>query len=111
MFSQDESRFGLLTSRRRRLTARGVQPVGAVPPVFAWGSVDGAVEPTAGDRFCLAWPYVNAEMVQRFVEACAQACPDRLHILVLDTRGAHTSAQLTLPENVRLLFLPPSGPS
>ena len=28
VFSQDESRFGLLTIRRRRLTAHGVQPVG-----------------------------------------------------------------------------------
>lgn len=53
VFSQDDSRFGLLTSRRRRLTARGVQPVGAVQHVFEWGSVDGAVEPTTGARFFL----------------------------------------------------------
>jgi hypothetical protein len=30
VFSQDESRFGLLTVRRRRLTARGVQLIGVV---------------------------------------------------------------------------------
>jgi hypothetical protein len=34
--SQDDSRFGLLTVRRRRLTAGGVPPVGAVPHVCAW---------------------------------------------------------------------------
>jgi hypothetical protein len=32
--AQDESRFGLLTVRRRRLTARGVQPVGIVQHTF-----------------------------------------------------------------------------
>jgi transposase len=110
VFSQDESRFGLLTIRRRRLTARGVQPVGSVQHVFAWFSVSGAVAPTTGDRFFRAWPYLNAARFQLFVDAFAQAFPDRLNILVLDNRGAHTSSQLTLPENVRLLVLPPYGP-
>jgi transposase len=110
VFSQDERRFGLLTVRRWRLSAHGVQPVGSLQHVVAWCSVDGAVEPTTGDRFFLALPHLNAEMFQRFVDAFAHACPDSLNILVLDNRGAHTSAQLTLPENVRLLFLPPYGP-
>src|SRR3712207_8912127 len=61
VFSQDESRFGLLTIRRRRLTACGVQPVGRVQPVFEWFYVYGAVEPTTGDRFFLELPYLDAE--------------------------------------------------
>ena len=110
VFSQDESRFGLLTIRRRRLTARGVQPVGSVQHVFEWFYVYGAVEPATGDRFFLELPYLNAEMFQLFVDAFAHAFPDSLNILLLDNSGAHTSSQLTLPENVRLLFLPPYCP-
>jgi transposase len=110
VFSQDERRFGLLTVRRRRLTAPGVQPLGSLPHVFEWFYVYGAVEPTTGDRFFRALPYLNAELFQRFVDAFAHACPDSRNILVLDNRGAHTSAQLTLPENGPLLFLPPYGP-
>jgi transposase len=68
------------------------------------------VEPTTGDRFCLESPYLNAEMFQLFVDAFAHAFPDSLNILLLDNSGAHTSSQLTLPENVRLLFLPPYCP-
>lgn len=49
-------------------------------------------------------------MFQLFVDAFAQAFPDRLNILLLDNSGAHTSQRLTLPENVRLLFLPPYCP-
>ena len=110
VFSQDESRFGLLTIRRRRLTARGVQPIGAVQHDFEWFYVYGAVEPTTGDRFFLELPYLNAEMFQLFLDAFAQAFPDSLNILVLDNSGAHTAQRLTLPTNVRLVFLPPYGP-
>jgi transposase len=68
------------------------------------------VEPATGDRFFLELPYLNAEMFQLFVDAFAHAFPDSLNILVLDNSGAHTSSQLTLLENVRLLFLPPYCP-
>jgi transposase len=110
VFSQDESRFGRLIIRRRRLTARGVQPVGPVQHVFEWCYVYDAVEPTTGARFFLELPYLNAEMFQLFVNAFTQAFPDSLNILLLDNSGAHTSSQLTLPENVRCVFLPPYCP-
>ncbi len=109
-FSPDESRFGFLTIRRRRLTARGVPPVGPVPHVCAWWYVSGAVEPTPGDPCFLERPYFNADRFQLFIEAFAQAFPDRLHILLVDNSGAHTSSRLTLPANIRLLLLPPYGP-
>jgi hypothetical protein len=110
VFSQDDRRFGLLTIRWRRLTAAGVQPIGSVQHAFEWCYVNGAVAPTTGDRFFLEWPYLNAEMFPRFVDAFAQAFPDSRNILLLDHREAQTPQRLTLPENVRLLFLPPYGP-
>ena len=110
VFSQDESRFGLLTVRRRRLTARGVQPVGSVQHVFEWFYVYGAVEPTTGDRFFLELPYLNAENFQIFIDLFAQAFPDSLNLLLLDNSGAHTAQRLTVPENVCLVFLPPYCP-
>ncbi len=110
MFSQDESRFGLLTIRRRRLTARGVQPIGQVQQVFESFYVYGAVEPITGERFFLELPYLNAEMFQLFVDLFAAAFPDSLNILLLDNSGAHTAQRLTLPGNVRLVFLPPYCP-
>jgi hypothetical protein len=110
VFSQDERRFGLLTIRRRRLTARGVQPIGPVQQAFESFYVYGAVEPITGDRCFLERPYLNAEMFQLFVDLCAAAFPDSLHLLLLDNSGAHTAQRLTLPDHVRLVFLPPYGP-
>jgi transposase len=109
VFSQDESRFGLLTVRRR-LTARGVQPIGAVQLVFEWFYVYGAVEPTTGDRFFLELPYLNADSFQLFVDIFAEAFPDSLNLVLLDNSGTHTAQRLILPENVRLVFLPPYCP-
>lgn len=102
--------MGLLTVRRRRLTASGVQPVGSVQHVFAWFSVYGAVAPTTGERFFLELPYVNADSFQLFVTAFAQAFPDSLNILLLDNSGAHTAQQIRWPENVRCVWLPPYCP-
>lgn len=110
IFSQDERRFGLLTVRRRRLTAYGIQPVGPVQHVFEWFYVDGAVAPTTGERFFLELPYLNADMFQIFLDAFAQAFPDSLNILLLDNSGAHKAQRLHWPDNSRCLWLPPYCP-
>jgi hypothetical protein len=110
VFSQDARRFGVLTVRRRRLTARGVQPVGLGQHVFDWCYVYGAVAPTTGERCFLEWPYLHAETFPRFVDAFAQAFPDSLNILLLDHRGAHTAQHLRWPAHVRYVGLPPYGP-
>jgi transposase len=110
VFSQDESRCGLLTVRRRRLTARGVQPVGPVQHVFEWFYVYGAVAPTTGERFFLELPSLNAENFQIFIDLFADAFPDSLNLLLLDNSGAHTAQRLTIPANVCLVFLPPYCP-
>jgi transposase len=110
VFSQDESRFGLLTVRRRRLTACGVQPVGLIQHVFEWFYVYGAVAPTTGERFFLELPSLNADMFQLFIDAFAQAFPDSLNILLLDNSGAHTAQGLHWPAHVRYVRLPPYCP-
>jgi hypothetical protein len=101
--SHDDSRVGLRTLRRRRLTARGVPPIGPLQQVFEWWYVDGAVEPTTGARFCREWPYLHAEMFQLFVHPFAQAFPDRRNLLLLANRGPPLPSS-PLPDNVCLLL-------
>ncbi len=110
VFSQDESRFGLRTVRRRRLTARGVQPVGPIQHQFQSFYLYGAVAPTSGDDFFMELPQLNSRIFQIFLDQFARAYPDSLNLLVLDQSGAHTAKRLTIPANVRLVFLPPYSP-
>ena len=102
--------MGLLTVRRRRLTASGVQPVGLLQHTFEWFSIYGAVAPTTGERFSLELPYLNTDTFQLFVDAFAQAFPDSLNILLLDNRGAHTAQRIRWPANVQPVWLPPYCP-
>jgi hypothetical protein len=96
--------------RRRRLTARGLQPRGPLPHGFAWCSVSGAVAPLTEARFCLALPALPAALVPRCSDAWAEACPASLTRLRLDHRRAHTAERLSRPTNGRLVCLPPDGP-
>jgi transposase len=84
--------------------------VGRVQHVFEWFYVYGAVAPTTGERFLLERPYLNADMFQRFLDACAQAFPDRLNLLLLDNSGAHTAQRLCWPDHVYGVWLPPYCP-
>jgi transposase len=110
VFSQDESRVGLLTVRRRRLTASGVQPVGLIQHTFEWFYIYGAVAPTTGERFFLELPYLNADTFQLFIDAFAQAFPDSVNILLLDNSGAHTAHRIRWPAHVQPVWLPPYCP-
>jgi len=84
--------------------------VGLVQHDFEWCSVDGAVAPTTGERFCLEWPSLHAETCQFFVEAFAQAFPHSWNSLLRENRGAHTAQRMRGPAHVRSGWLPPYGP-
>ncbi len=110
VFAQDESRFGLRTIRRRRLTARGVQPIGVTQHDFQNFYLYGAVAPTTGHDFFLDLPHLNSTNFQVFIDAFAAAYPDTLNLLVLDNSRCHTAKDVRVPDNVRFVFLPPYSP-
>jgi hypothetical protein len=107
---QDERRGGVLTVRRRRLTAGGVQPVGLLQHPFACCSIDGAVAPTTGERLFLAWPSLKADMCHSCVNALAHAFPDRLNLVRLAHSGAQTASRMHGPDHGRAVWLPPDCP-
>jgi hypothetical protein len=104
---EDDSRCGVLTVRRRRLTTQGGQPLGVIQHPFEWCDGDGAVAPTTGERCFLERPSLHADLFQLCVDTCAPAVPDSLHILLLEHRGAHTAQRLRWPEHVRAVWRPP----
>ena len=107
---QDESRGGLLPILRRRLPARGLQPVVSAASRFESLYRYGAVEPTTGQRCFLELPALNSRLFQLFLEQLAATAPAHFYLLVLDHGACHTAHSLRLPPNVGLFFLPPSAP-
>jgi transposase len=106
----DESRLGLQTIRRRRLTARGTQPVGTYQHAYDNFYVYGTIAPRTGDAYFLGVPTLSAAHFQRFLDRFAAARPETLNILLIDNSRTHTAAALRLPSNIKLLFQPPYAP-
>lgn len=110
MFVQDESRCGLQTIRRRRITARGVKPVGTLQQGYANCWVYGCIAPASGQHFFLLLPSLNADQMQIFLDEFAQAHPTTFNIMMMDNSGAHKAKQLRIPANISLVFQPPANP-
>jgi transposase len=110
VFAQDETRLGLLPVVRRRITARGVQPVATVTYQFDNFYLYGAVEPTTGASFFLELPYLNSRAFQRWLDDFAATFPDSLNMLVLDNGAGHKAKAIRWPANVVPVFLPPYSP-
>jgi hypothetical protein len=106
----DERRLGLQTIRRRRITARGTQPVGTYQHAFSNFYLYGTIAPRTGDAYFLGVPTLSTAHFQLFLERFAAARPHTLNILLVDNSRTHTAADLRIPPNIKLLFQPPYAP-
>lgn len=81
-------------------------PRGTQQTTYAYG----AVSPLEGafDRWVL--PHVNSECMQIFLNEIASRYPNDNVVMILDSAGWHKSKDFHLPNNLRLLFLPPYFP-
>ena len=107
---QDEGRFGLLGSPRRCWAPRGTRPV--VGARLERKSIDAfsAVSPHDGVMDSLVLPWVNAQTMSLFLAEVAQRHADEFVFMVMDQAGWHLAGDLAVPENMRLIFLPPYSP-
>lgn len=110
VWASDESRFGLHTIRRRRITARGSKPIGVYQHRFENTWVFGAVEPATGASHFMEFPRLDAAMVQQFLDDFARTNPEHLHVILMDNARSHTAKTLVVPANVVLIFQPPYSP-
>lgn len=110
LWAMDESRFGLQTITRRRLTLPGVKPIGSHQFEFANFYTYGVVAPRTGEGYFEARLTMNARDFEAFLHAFATEVPDRFHLILLDNARSHHAKSLLLPPNVALLFLPPYAP-
>jgi transposase len=102
--------MGLHTIRRRKLTRNGIKPQVQVLWDFTYLWVYGAVEPLAGEGFFYEFTHLDTVCFEKFLELFASKYPRDLHIIQVDNGGFHNSLNLSIPENVILLFQPAYSP-
>lgn len=95
---------------RGRITLPGVKPIQRQKPAYESFYLYGAVEPETGARFLLDRSGLNSDGFQDFLDAFSRRFSESLCVLVLDNGRFHKAKKLEIPENVRLVFLPPYSP-
>jgi hypothetical protein len=107
---QDEARFGRITQPTRCWAPEHIWP--CVPhqivreAVYAFA----AVHPETGQMSSTILPTANTEMMNIFLKQVSQEFAGYFLVMQVDRAGWHRSQQLQVPENIRLIFQPPSSP-
>ena len=70
------------------------------------------MEPTTGESFCLYLPGMDDGCLQTFLDELSKTYPEHHHhlLIVLDGAPSHRSEQISHPENISLIMLPPYSP-
>lgn len=106
----DEARFGRINRPVRCWAPPKVRPVVDCQLVREYIYAYGAVCPADGTLDSLILPTMQAECFEAFCTLLAQRHPDELVVLVCDGAASHTAQALGLPENIRIVTLPPYSP-
>ena len=105
----DEARFGRISDTRRCWCPKPFHPVcyAIVRQKYTYAYAAASVD---GNMDSLILPNVNGDCMQIFLdEVSARQLNDRI-VMVLDGAGWHKSGSLLIPNNLRLLSLPPYSP-
>ena len=102
--------MGLHTIRRRKLTRNGIKPQVQVQWDFTYLWLYGAVEPLTGEGFFYEFTHLDTVCFEKFLELFASKYHEDLPIIQVDKVGFHNSLNLSIPENVILLFQPAYSP-
>jgi hypothetical protein len=77
---------------------------------YKWTYLYAAVEPTTGESFCMYLPGMDDGCLEMYLGELSKTYPEHHLLIVLDGAPSHRSEQITHPENVSLLRLPPYSP-
>jgi hypothetical protein len=107
---EDEARFGRLSEPRRCWAPKGVRPEIPAQIVREYEYAYAAVSPHDGVLDTLVLPQVNTEAMGLFLAEVAARHAGEFIVMVLDGAGWHRAKRLSVPENMRLVPLPPWSP-
>ena len=110
LFAQDEGRFGRISDVRRAWSPLGTRPQAPRQVIRSYLYVFTAVCPALGKMTSLILPWANTEMMNIFLRQVAEDFSDYFILMLTDQAGWHVSQRLQVPENIRLIKLPPRSP-
>lgn len=107
----DEMRYGLLPLTRKMWCLRGVRAIAPSRMRYQNSYLYGALEVGGDSSEFLFTPNLNKQWDLKFLEQLSQSDLDSVHVIVGDGAGFHHKGDDSeLPENIRIITLPPYSP-
>jgi transposase-like protein len=107
---QDEARFGRINDVRRCWAPLPIRPLCTAMLTHEYTYAYAAVDVDTGELDTLILPCVNGDCMQVFLDEVARRHPFEHIVMILDGAGWHSSQALRIPDNIKLLPLPPYAP-
>lgn len=107
---QDEARFGRMVRIRRSWAPRPLRPMVCNGYEREFLYVYGAVSPLQGQFDWMVTRQMNTANMSAFLAQVSARHRRDFIIMVVDGASSHVAKDLIIPENVRLLKLPPYAP-
>ncbi|MGA8052867.1 MAG: IS630 family transposase [Burkholderiales bacterium] len=107
---QDEARFGRMVRIRRSWAPKPERPVVCNGYEREFLYVYGAVSPLQGQFDWMITRQMNTANMSEFLAQVSAAHRRDFIVMVVDGASSHVARDLVVPENIRLLQLPPYAP-
>lgn len=107
---QDEGRFGRINEPYSCWAPEGFRPTTRCQIVREYTHAYAAVCPHDGTLDSLILPDADGVSMSIFLAEVAGRHANETIVMVMDGAGWHTSVDLAIPGNMRILFLPPYSP-
>jgi transposase len=108
--AQDEARFGRISEPRRCWAPASIRPHTPQQAIRQAVYAFAAVAPQQGKMTMLILPTADTAMMTLFLQQVSQEFATSFVIMQVDQAGWHRSAELQIPENIRLIFQPAYSP-
>ena len=110
LYYQDESRFGLMTHIGRCLTAKGVKPIVKYQHAFKNTYLYGRFSPINRDSFVYEIEGTTSEIFYQYLCDFSKYKPEEFKIIIIDNAGFHSMKNHKIPDNIKLIRIPPYSP-
>ena len=99
-----------MTHIGRCLTARGIKPIVTYKHAFKNTYLYGAFSPIDGDSFVYEIPLTSSNAFFGYIQELSKHRPKQMKVVIIDNAGFHSLKDYKIPENIKLIRIPPYSP-
>jgi len=107
---EDEAGFGRINKPKYCWCQKGIRPSVPCHHIREYRYAYGSIEPLTGESFFLVLPYCNTDCMNVFLRELSAAYSNDYILLVADGAVWHKAKGLEIPDNIKIMHLPPYTP-